>query len=663
MTAPFQPKSTGRDPDVFAAIRRAARQEQFLEVVSAEEARARFLRAIDLAPLPGETVALAEALGRVLAADVTAPIDVPPFDRANVDGFVLRSADTVGASDGAPRRLRLNGEVIVCGHEPALEVRAGSATTIATGGVVPRGADALVMLEHTELVEDGEVPAIDVRRAVAPGQFISYAGSDIARGEVLLRRKTRLSSREIGMLAACGLAEIKVVRKPKVAVLSTGDELAAPGGVLGPAQVYDSNGAIIAAAVAEAGAEAVPFGACPDEEAALERAVRRALRACDILVLSGGTSKGAGDLSHRIVSKLGDVLVHGVALKPGKPLCLAVIDGKPVAVLPGFPTSAIFTFHAFVAPVIRARAGLAQEAARSIEASVPIRIASELGRKEFVLVALAAGKDGPVAFPTAKGSGAVTSFSQADGFLEIDALAAALDAGTHARVSLIGENAAMPDLVVMGSHCIALDVVLGVLAERGFAARSIAVGSMGGLAAAERGECDLAPVHLVEPTTGVYNAHLLRHGLALVKGWQRMQGFVHRHDDARFSGRTAADALAAALADPGCLMVNRNIGAGTRVLIDRLLKGARPAGYGNQPRSHNAVAAAVAQRRADWGIAIESVARLYGLGFAPIAPEGYDFLLVENRRERPAVSAFLAALREETVREKIRALGMRPADA
>jgi putative molybdopterin biosynthesis protein len=382
-----------------------------------------------------------------------------------------------------------------------------------------------------------------------------------------------------------------------------------------------------------------------------------------LVVLSGGTSKGAGDQSHRIISKLGDVLVHGVALKPGKPLCLAFVDGKPVVVLPGFPTSAIFTFHAFVAPVIRARAGLTPEAAHNIEAAVPVRIASELGRKEFVLVALTAGEGGPVAFPTAKGSGAVTSFSQADGFLEIDALAGALDAGSRVRVTLIGERAAMPDLVVMGSHCVALDVVLGALAERGFVARTIAIGSMGGVAAAERGECDLAPVHLVDPSSGIYNAHLLRPGLALVKGWQRMQGFVHRRDDARFAGRSAADAIKAALADSRCLMVNRNAGAGTRVLIDRLLGGARPAGYSNQPRSHNAVAAAVAQRRADWGIAIESVARLYGLAFLPLVPEDYDFLLVESRRERSAVAAFLDALRDEPVREKIRALGMCPTDA
>src|SRR5262245_39068565 len=665
MNERFDQKKSDHARDLFAAVRRAARQEQFLEVVSAEEARARFARHLDLAPLAAERVPLTAALTRVLAGDVTAPIDVPPFDRSNVDGFALRAADIVGANDARPRRLRLNGEVIVCGHPPALEVTPGSATTIATGGVIPRGADAVVMIEHTDLIESAGEPAIDVRRAIPPGQFVSYAGSDIARGEVLLRRGTRIGSREIGMLAACGIAEVEVVRRPRVAVLSTGDELVTPGEPLRPAAVYDSNGAIVAAAVQETGGEAVPFGSFPDDEIALELAIRAALESCDMVLLSGGTSKGAGDLSHRVVSQLGapGVVVHGVALKPGKPLCLAVAEGKPLVVLPGFPTSAIFTFHAFVAPVIRAKAGLPPEASRSVEADVPVRIPSELGRKEFVLVALVAGEQGPVAFPTAKGSGSVTSFSQADGFLEIDALASSLDAGTRASVTLIGQAAAMPDLVITGSNDIALDIVVGHLAEQGFSTRTIAVGSLGGVAAAERGECDLAPVHLIDPTTGVYNEHLLKLGLSLAKGWQRMQGFVFRKGDRRFEGRTAQQAVAAALADAQCLMVNRNAGAGTRVLIDKLLGGKRPPGYSNQPRSHNAVAAAVAQARADWGISTSSVAELYGLGFLPIAPEEYDFLVVESRRARPAVQAFLAALRDDGVRAQIQALGMRPDDA
>src|SRR5579863_396279 len=267
---------------ILDAVKRAARQEQFLEVVSAEEARRRFEGSIDRAPLGGETVGLTAALGRALAADVIAPVDAPPFDRSNVDGFAVRAADLAGASANAPRRLMLNAEVVACGVQPVVEVLPGTATAIATGGVIPRGADAVVMIEHTELIEDGDAAAIELRRGAASGQFISYAGSDIARGETLLRQGTRIGSREIGMLAACGLAATDVVRRPRVAVLSTGDELVEPGRPLKPAGVYDSNGAIIAAAIVEAGGEAVPFGAFPDEEVALELAMRTALESCDM---------------------------------------------------------------------------------------------------------------------------------------------------------------------------------------------------------------------------------------------------------------------------------------------------------------------------------------------------------------------------------------------
>lgn len=649
------------ESDLLARVRAAARQEQFLEVVSAEEARLRFERHLDLAPLPAETVSLADARERVLADDVVAAVDAPPFDRANVDGFALRASDTIGASDGNPRIFELNKEVIACGYMPTLLVGPGTCTAIATGGVIPRGADAVVMIEQTELIEEGHL-RIELRRATAPGQFISYAGSDIARGETLLRRGMRIGSREIGMLAASGLDRVGVVRRPKVAVLSTGDELVEPGRPLKPAGVYDSNGAIVAAAVAEAGGEALVFGAFPDDAVALEKAVREALAVSDIVVLSGGTSKGAGDLSHRVVSQLGKpgILVHGVALKPGKPLCLGVVGDKPVVVLPGFPTSAIFTFHAFVVPVIRARAGLPPETTETVSARVPVRIASELGRKEFVLVSLIEGEQGTIAFPISKGSGSVTSFSQADGFLEIDALASALDADSDVDVTLIGSAARVPDLVIMGSHDVALDVVVGALADRGFSARILAVGSLGGVAAASRGECDIAPVHLIDPASGQYNKHLVGPGLSLVAGWRRMQGILFRPGDARCEGRTAKEALEIILADTSALMVNRNAGAGTRVLTDKLLDGARPAGYANQPKSHNAVAAAIAQGRADWGLAIEPVAKLYGLGFLPVSPEHYDFLVVDDRRERAGVQIFLAALRDERMRARIRALGMEP---
>jgi molybdopterin molybdotransferase/putative molybdopterin biosynthesis protein len=331
-------------------------------------------------------------------------------------------------------------------------------------------------------------------------------------------------------------------------------------------------------------------------------------------------------------------------------------------VLPGFPTSAIFTFHAFVAPVIRALAGLPPQAAQTVRARVPLRIASELGRQEFVLVSLIDSGQGPVAFPTGKGSGAVTSFSQSDGFLAIDALASSLEAGSEVDVTLIGSAAQAPDVVIMGSHDIALDVVVGALAERGLTFRTLAIGSLGGVGAAERGQCDVAPVHLLDPVSGHYNVHLVSAGLTLVPGWRRMQGVLFRPGDARFEGRAAREAVAAIVDDASILMVNRNAGAGTRVLIDQLLGGKRPPGYANQPKSHNAVAAAIAQGRADWGVAIEPVAKLYGLGFLPLTPEHYDFLVVEERRDRPGVRAFLAALRDEAVRSRIAALGMQPAE-
>jgi putative molybdopterin biosynthesis protein len=277
------------------------------------------------------------------------------------------------------------------------------------------------------------------------------------------------------------------------------------------------------------------------------------------------------------------------------------------------------------------------------------------------MVSLVEREGGFVAYPTAKGSGSITAFAQADGFLGIDALADHLPAGATATVTLLTPHVKAPDLVILGSHCIGLDALVGRLAERGFSARLMAVGSLGGLAAARRGECDLAPIHLMDPATGVYNESYLAPGLELVPGWRRMQGIVFRPGDPRFASRGAEEAVAAALADPACLMVNRNQGAGTRILIDRLLGGVRPEGYWNQPKSHNAVAAAVAQGRADWGVAIAAVAEPYGLGFLPLSEEHYDFALVSDRRTKPAVEAFLDILRAPQTRDALQALGFRAA--
>ena len=635
-------------------------QDQFLTILTREDAIERFDAALFPRALPSELRELAEARGLALAEDILAPIDVPPFDRSNVDGFAVRSADLRPATEASPVRLVLNEEVIACGTAPMWPVLSGSATSIATGGPLPRGADAVVMVEHTQPSANR---AIEVRRAVSPGQFVAYAGSDIARGEALLRAGTVIGSREIGMLAACGIPQVPIVRRPRVAVLSTGDELMQPGAILRPAAIYDTNGAIVAAAISENGGEAIFLGAVPDDEAALEDAMRKALSEHDILVLSGGTSKGAGDVSHRIVARLGKpgIVAHGVALKPGKPLCLAVCDGKPVVILPGFPTSAMFTFHDMIVPVLRRMAGLPPRSDAKVAAKVPVRIASELGRTEFVMVSLVEGTDGLIAYPSGKGSGAITSFAQADGFFRIDALADQVQAGTNAEVTLFTPHVRVPDLVIVGSHCTGLDLVTAPLARRGLVVRSIAIGSLGGLAAAKRGECDFAPIHLFDDKTETYNTPFLDRGLELVPGWRRMQGIVFRAGDKRFEGLTAEDAVRTALADPACVMVNRNQGAGTRILIDRMLGDKRPEGYWNQPRSHNAVAAAVAQCRADWGMTIAPVAHASKLGFIPLAEEHYDFALVTARKHRPAVRAFLDALASDDARAALVEAGFRPA--
>lgn len=306
-----------------SSARQNSGQEQFLTILSREAALARFEAALFPRPLPTETRTLADALGLVLAEDVAAPVDVPPFDRSNVDGFAVRAADLAAASETRPVRLELNAEAIACGTVPQLPVLTGTATPIATGGPLPRGADAIIMVEHTHPVG---LSAIEVGRGISPGQFVSNAGSDMARGEVVLRTGTQIGSREIGMLAACGIAQVAVARRPSVAVLSTGDELVQPGEPLRAAGIYDANGPIIAAAVTENGGEAHFLGAFPDDEATLETAMREALAAHDVMILSGGTSKGAGDVTHRIIGRLGKpgIIAHGVALKPGKPLCLAV---------------------------------------------------------------------------------------------------------------------------------------------------------------------------------------------------------------------------------------------------------------------------------------------------------------------------------------------------
>ena len=625
------------------------KQEQFLEVIDRDEAELRWRAAISLEPLDAESARLDDALGRVLAEDVRAGVDVPSFDRSNMDGFALRAQDTYGASETEPVRLRLNDETIPTGVRPRLEVAAGSATSIATGGMLPRGADAVVPVELTD-VEDERT--LVVRGARVPGAAVSWAGTDMGAGETVLFEGTRLTSRETGVLAAIGVDQVRVRRRPRVAVISTGDEIIPPGSPMQPGLVYDSNGRILCDAVRELGGEPVFLGVFRDDEDALRGATERGLADCDVVVLSGGTSKGEGDLSYRVVSKLDPgILVHGVALKPGKPICLAAHHGRPVVILPGFPTSAIFTFHEFVAPVLRVLTGLPAERRETRRVRLAVPVNTERGRLEYLLVGLVRAADGGLAaYPMGKGSGSVTTFSRADGFVRIERNVEMVEAGSEVEVTLLGRSLEPADLVVIGSHCTGLDRIARAMARGGFSVKLLAVGSQAGLEAARRGECDVAPVHLLDAASGTYNTPFLSEGLELVAGYRRMQGVVTRADEAR-----GVDDL---VADRTLRMVNRNRGSGTRVLIDELLGERRPDGYVYEPRSHVAVAAAVAQGRADWGVTVEIVAREAGLRFRPLREEHYDFAVPVDRRDRPAVRLLRRLLEPgSALRDELAALG------
>ncbi len=624
------------------------KQQQFLEVLDRDEAERRWRKVIRPVAPAEEEVPLEEALGRVLARDVHAGVDVPGFDRSNMDGFAVRARDTFGASEEEPARLRLNPETIPTGVAPRLEVTEGTATPIATGGMLPRGADAVVPVEHTDV--EGDV--LIVRRARVPGGAVSFAGTDMGMGETVLFAGVSLTSRETGVLAAIGCDRVAVRPRPRVAIVSTGDEIVQPGEAMRPGLVFDSNGRILADAVRELGGEPWFLGAFRDEETALRAALDEAVASADLVLLSGGTSKGEGDLNARVVADLEPgIVVHGVALKPGKPICLAAAGEKPVVILPGFPTSAVFTFHEFVAPVLREMAGLSRDRREEVAAQLALRVQSERGRLEYLLVGLVRGADGALAaYPMGKGSGSVTAFSRADGFVRVGRNTEIVEADSEVQVTLIGRELPVADLVVVGSHCAGLDVLASALSAEGFRVKVMAVGSQGGLEAARRGECDVAPVHLLDPESGEYNRPFLGEGLELVRGYTRMQGVVTRPDEARD--------VEALLDAPALRMVNRNRGAGTRVLIDALLGERRPAGHAYEPRSHYAVAAAVAQKRADWGVTIGPVADQAGLRFQPLRAEHYDFVVPRERAGRPAVAALRRLLEPgSAVRARLSELG------
>lgn len=627
-------------------------QQQFLSVVDMDEAITRWWKVIHKIEIKSENILLENALGRTLAGDIFSDVDVPGFDRSNVDGYALIASESFSSDEFKRIRLKLTNEIIQPGVTPEFNVLPGFATPIATGAIIPRGADSVIMVEDTIFDQN----TIEILKPVAPGNHISYAGSDIARGELLITSGSRLTPRETGLLAAVGRPEIPVFSRPRVAILSTGYEIVAPGAPCPQGKIFDSNARIIADSVTESGGTPISLGIVPDDLHQLRANLHNAISIADLVIITGGTSKGAGDFSYKALEELSPgVLVHGVALKPGKPVCLGASGQVPVAILPGFPTSAIFTFHELVAPVIRHLSGHEQLPRTSIPARISARVNSERGRTEFLLVSLVPSDSGMVAYPMGKGSGSVTTFSRADGYVTIDKHREFLSPDEPIHVITYSNEIKPASLVIIGSHCTGLDEIARKLSSAGMRLKMMSVGSQGGLEAAIRGECDIAGTHLLDAATNQYNLPFLSPKLKLLYGYGRMQGMVFRSGDPLFTGLSLTDAI-----DSACKksrMVSRNRGSGTRVIIDQLLNGRRPDGHSMEMKSHHAVAAAINQHRADWGVTIEPVAKLYGLSFIPIRMEEYDFAVPVSKSGRPEIIAFQNYLKSSDFQMQLQKMG------
>jgi putative molybdopterin biosynthesis protein len=603
-----------------------------------------------------EEIPVDQSLGRILAEDISSAIDVPGFDRASMDGFAVIAEDTFSADEHHPVNLTVLGQV-EAGDDSAHVVSNGEAIEVGTGAPIPKGANAVVMVEFTKRTAD----QVTIYRAVSPAENVTGAGSDIMCGEILLRKSQTITPREIGLMAAVGVEKTRVYRKPRVAIFSSGNELVRPGELLGFAKIYDINGPSLVAAIAECGGEPKFWGILPDDYPTIKKQIGLALGDSDIVITSGSTSSGPGDQIYKAIDELGNpgVLVHGLTLKPGKPAVVGLVHDKPVFGLPGYPTSALMIFHILVAPVIRRFVNAGEIRPAKVHAVSPMKFFKARGRRELLPIQLITQPNGQLsAYPMQSGSGAVSSFAMADGFADLSENQEYVDEGERMEIQLFGQGVTPPTLVAIGSHCVGVDIAFAMLREldTAFTGRIVNVGSMGGFHAIRRGEADIAGVHLQEEKTGEYNIPFIRafgleSSVVLVRGYDREQGLIVKRGNPK-NIRELAD-----LTRRGVRFINRNRGSGTRLLIDKhlteLAKSQRRdldtfskeiEGYGYEAKSHSAVAAAVKNDRADVGYGIRTAAVSLGLDFIKKDDEKYDFLIPRARLEKTSVKAFIDLL-------------------
>ncbi|CQH59901.1 molybdopterin molybdenumtransferase [Halobacterium hubeiense] len=599
-------------------------RKQFRDLASPEEAR-EVIDGLDLSP-GVERVDLDDADGRVLADRVDARLDVPGFDRAKVDGYALRAADTFGASETDPVEVECVGD-IHAGSEPDVSVDEGTCAEISTGAPVPPGADAVVMVERTARDED----TVTVRTSLAPGDGVMVAGADVAAGDRVLGPGTLLTSREIGLLAALGMETVPVRAKPRVGIVSTGDELVRPGGEVShrAGQIYDVNSYSIAAAVRDAGGEPVLYPHAGDDYEELERVLRDAADDCDLVLSSGSTSASAVDVVYQVVEERGDLLLHGVSVKPGKPMLLGEMGGSAYVGLPGYPVSALTIFRTFVAPKIRDAAGLPEPRSATVEGTMAVRERYGEGRTRLMPAALVESGDGEtLVYPVDKGSGATTSLVEADGTVTVDADTEYLDEGETVEVELFSPDVRPPSVFAVGERDPGFDRVLDRLSNPRF----LGLGSREGARRLRNGVPDVA-VTTDNRGEGEELASWTREwGLVVPAGNPlAVSGIADLVDaDVTLSNRTGASGLRDAFDDALAELADER-DSNRRTLAEDI------DGYERETKGTESPARAVLEGNADAGLALRATADRLGLEFVPLGEQTVRALANPERVEKRGV--------------------------
>ncbi len=595
------------------------------------------------ARLPAVLVPVADAAGLVTAGPVWATRSSPPFDAAGMDGIAVRAADTLGATETTPVRLA-----------------ADAYDVVDTGDPMPAGRDAVVMREHVHYAG----LAAELRAAVPPYQHVRSIGEDVSAGELLLPAGHRLRAADIAAAAAAGAIELLVRRRPVVTILPTGDEVRPIGSQPGPGEILDTNSVMLATQAREAGCDARCLPVEPDSPDRIASVVKAAVADCDLLIIVAGSSAGRDDYTARVVAELGILAVHGVAVRPGHPVVLGTVGQTPVLGAPGYPVSAALTFDIFAEPLLAELAGAPPRTRPRVSARLARKLASPLGMDDWVRVRLGVVAGTTVASPLPRGAGVLTSLVRADGLLVVPAGQEGHHAGEHVEVELLrGIDEIAHTIVAIGSHDLVLDLAASALRADDpiVTLASSNVGSLGGLVALRDGLCHLAGSHLLDPASGEYTLPYVDRVLAgtevsVVRLVHRDQGLIVA------PGNPLGLAGIADLARPGVRYVNRQRGAGTRVLLDYELGrlGISPdavSGYAREEPTHLAVAAAIAAGRCDAGLGILAAARAFGLDFVPVTQEPYDLVVAASAMDSPLLAPFWSLLRSDQFQAAVTALG------